>query len=92
MPKDKQVQVGRLAMRHEGRMWNAYFAKPGTMEGAIQIGSIAMAGIAKSPTRYNAFLQMMTELVGDIINDISGEMPSWTGAEPAPENERAGHS
>ena len=92
MQKDKQVQVGRLAMRHEGKMWNAYFAKPGTMEGALHIGSIAMAGVANNPKRHNAFLTMMTELVCEILEDVSGTMPTWGAPELAPEHERAGHS
>ena len=36
--KQKMAEIGRLAMRHEGNFWNAYFALPDTMEGAIPLG------------------------------------------------------
>ncbi len=29
------MKIGRLAMRHEGNFWNAYYAMPDTMDGAI---------------------------------------------------------
>jgi hypothetical protein len=35
------TQIGRLALREEGEWWNAYYyAMPGTMDGALHLGSI----------------------------------------------------
>ncbi len=41
----------RLSFRVEGRLWNAYAAERHTMEGALLLGSIAIAAAtAKSPS------------------------------------------
>lgn len=40
MKRQPAVKIGRLAMRHEGSNWSAYYAEPGTMEGAIFLGSV----------------------------------------------------
>lgn len=85
------TKVGRLALRHEGTMWNAYYALPGTMDGAIFLGSIAMRFVA-DPARKNAFMAMMREAVSDLIEEQTGERPTWPdGPQPAPQHERAGH-
>ena len=84
-------QVGRLAMRHEGNNWNAYYALTDSMDGAIFLGSIAMRFVA-DPARKNAFLDFMREAVSDLIEEQCGERPVWPeGPKPAPERERAGH-
>ena len=86
-------KVGRLAMRHEGANWNAYYAMPGTMEGAIPLGSIAMRFVEGKPERKEAFMEMMKEAVSDLIEELTGHRPTWPeGAHAAPEHERAGHS
>lgn len=85
-------KVGRLAMRHEGASWNAYYAMPGTMEGAIPLGSIAMRFVVNNPERKQAFMDMMRDAVSDLIEETTGHRPSWPeGAHAAPEHERAGH-
>lgn len=84
-------KIGRLAMRHEGANWNAYYAMPDTMEGAIFIGSICMAALG-DPERKAAFMEMMRGIVADVIEMETGQRPTWPdGAQPAPEHERAGH-
>ena len=84
------AKIGRLAMRHEGNSWNAYYALTGTMSGAIPLGSIAMRANAE---RKQAFMDMMRDMVADIIEEESGHRPTWPeGPQPAPETERAGHS
>lgn len=89
---DGGIQVGRLALRIEGENWNAYYAMPDTMDGAMQIGSIKMAFVADHPERRRAFMNLMREAVGDLIEKIVGVRPLWPD-EPvrAPEHERAGH-
>jgi len=49
------TEVGRLAMRHEGTNWNAYYASTETMEGAILLGSIAMRFIINNPKHERGF-------------------------------------
>lgn len=87
----KTKQIGRLAMRHEGTFWNAYYAMPGTMDGAIPLGSVAMRFVA-TQERRDAFIGFMREAVSDLIEETTGVRPTWPeGAKPAPESERAGH-
>jgi len=87
MTIDKTLPM-RLAMRQEGDKWNAYVAKPDTMEGAIWIGSIALRFIEDDPKREKAFLALMRDAVGDIIRDITGHKPTWSETRAAPEHER----
>ena len=84
-------KMGRLALRHEGTMWNAYYALPNTMEGALPLGSIAMSGVVDNPERKHAFQQMMTDMVADILEERFGVRPIME-VHQAPEHERGGHS
>lgn len=86
------MKTGRLAMRHEGNFWNAYYAMPHTMEGAILLGSIAMRFITDNKERKDAFMEFMKQAVSDIMKDELGYEASWPNPpEPAPESERSGH-
>lgn len=85
------AQVGRLAMRHEGENWSAYYAMPGTMEGAIFLGSIRMGAVVDNAERKEAFMLMMRDIVADIIEEHTGYRPTWGGPQTAPEHERAGN-
>lgn len=84
-------QIGRLAMREEGKFWNAYYAMPGTMADAIHLGSIRIESVKGRPERKEAFMLMMRELVSDIIETACGVRPVWGGPASAPEHERGGH-
>jgi hypothetical protein len=90
MTPEDLAKVGRLAMRHEGENWNAYYALPDTMEAPIFLGSIRMGAVTNNPTRKQAFMEMMRDIVGDIFEEKLGVRPSWGGPESAPEHERAG--
>ena len=92
MGQNKLKQAGRLAMRYEGSMWNAYFALPQSMEGAVLIGSIAMRAIVDNDDRKKAFMQMMWSVVADILEEKIGVRPTHGDVQAAPEHERAGHS
>jgi hypothetical protein len=85
-------QIGRLAMRHEGKWWNAYYAMPDTMTDAVLLGSIAMRFV-EMPERKHAFMGLMREAVSDIIEEKTGTRPTWPEprGQPAPESERSGH-
>ena len=86
-------EVGRLAMRVEGNFWVAYYAEPGSMAGAIDLGRIRMVGVA-TPERKAVFLRLMRDLVSDIIEHHTGARPVWPEPDghPAPEHERSGHA
>jgi hypothetical protein len=85
------VQVGRLAMRQEGGNWTAYYALPDSMDAPILLGSIRMGAIVGNPERKQAFMEMMRDIVGDIIEDKTGHRPTWGTPESAPEHERSGN-
>lgn len=88
-------KIGRLALRHEGKWWNAYYALPDTMKGAIPLGSIAMAfveGSERQEQRKDQFIEFMRQCVSDILEERVGARPEWPdGPQPAPEHERSGH-
>ena len=52
------AKIGRLALRHEGDSWNAYYALPDTMNDAIPIASIKMAFVAGNEERKDAFMKI----------------------------------
>ena len=88
----KTTPVGRLALRVEGTWWVAYFATQGTMEGAVTLGKLRMA-IAVRPERKAAFMALMQEAVADLIEDRTGERPTYPDAPvTAPEHERSGNA
>jgi hypothetical protein len=89
--KPKEL-IGRLAMRHEGELWNAYYAQPGTMHGALLLGSMRMQ-LTRNDERKQAFMDLMRECLADVIEMAIGQRPVWpTGPEAAPESERSGHA
>jgi hypothetical protein len=82
-------KMGRIALRHEGEFWNAYYAMPGTMEGALLLGSLHMR-FATDRRRKEAFMDLIRDCVGDILQQKIGRRPAWNEPEPAPEHERSG--
>jgi hypothetical protein len=85
-------KIGRLAMRVEGKNWNAYYALNGTMEGSVYLGSIAMRFV-QDPVRKHTFMMLMRDAVSDILEEITGQRPTWPdGIQPAPDHERFGNS
>jgi hypothetical protein len=78
-------------MRHEGELWNAYYALPDSMSEPIFLGSIRMGAVVGNEARKQAFMVMMRDVVADIIEAHTGHRPTWGGPQKAPEHERAGH-
>ena len=74
-------------MRVEGNYWNAYYALPGTLEGAQLLGSIAMRFVM-SQTRKVIFMELMQDSVSALLEEIIGQKPEWRDAQLAPEHER----
>ena len=93
MKKDqsKPQQIGRLAIRHEGENWNAYYALPDSMHDPVFLGSIRMGVVIRNREVKNAFVDMMRHVVSDSIEDQTGVRPSWGDIAAAPEHERAGN-
>lgn len=89
---DGLTQLGRLALRHEGGYWNAYYAMPNTMDGAVLLGSIAMGAVTRSPARKAEFMALMREVVADTVGEKIGVRPVWKEPDAAPEAERSGHA
>lgn len=83
--------IGRLALRHEGEMWNAYYAEVGTMEDAILLGSIRIDFVIVEAFKVR-FMTLMQNLVGELVRNATGHTPTWGPPEAGPESERAGHA
>jgi hypothetical protein len=79
----KGPQIGRLAMREEGDEWRAYYALPDSMRDAIFLGSIKMRFVANEQ-RKQAFMSLMREAIGDLIEEEVGVRPVWGGPKAAP--------
>ncbi len=89
-PQERGPQIGRLAMRVEGDNWIAYYAiHTDSMKDAILLGSISMNAIETNPKRKDEFMGLMREVVGDIIESVTGVRPGWGGPAPAPGHERS---
>lgn len=88
--KGMKKAAGRLALRHEGQWWMAYYAEPDTMEGAIEIGRIRFSVVQEEKYK-EAFQSMMREVVADLLEDIVGKRPTML-TQLARESERSGHS
>lgn len=89
----KQLKIGRLAFRQEGNWWNAYYAlRQDSLDGAVQLGSLAMTVAATNPKAKQAFMDTMRIVVSGVIEDATGISPEWGGAHAAPESERSGNA
>lgn len=90
MPDPKLVRMPfRLALRREGRSYNAYFAKSETMDDAILVGSLSMR-LAEDDETRRAWQAFMEHAFARFIEDVVGVQPTMT-RETAPEHERGGH-
>lgn len=90
MAAEKQ-KIGRLAFRHEGNFWNAYYADEESMDNALLLGSIRI-NLVQRPERKQAFMDMMRDVFADICHDAIGQRPDWNDPQTAPEHERSGHA
>jgi hypothetical protein len=88
---DVGSSVGRLAIRAEGKMWNAYWARPDTMENAIPVGSIVLAAVVNDPARKQAFIELMKSATAAVVKQATGAASEFGDVRVAPEHERAGH-
>jgi len=90
----ERQQMGRLAMRHEGDWWVAYYAMPDTMDNAIELARIKMGLVtqANKQARKEGFMRLMKHCVSDMLEEVMGQRPTWPlPPQAAPESERSGH-
>jgi hypothetical protein len=88
---DRWGQLGRIALRREGKNWNAYYAKPDTMDGAIWLASIRM-DLVEGDRRVKAdFMDLVRTVVDGIVRESLGTGEIEWERRPAPEHEKAGH-
>jgi hypothetical protein len=80
----------RIALRQEGKFYNAYAASGDTMQGAFLLGSIAMGAVQKHPVIKEAFIDLMKQVVATGIKETTGEVLEEWFTRPAPESERGG--
>lgn len=83
-----KTQIGRIAMRESecGEWWHGYYAMPDTMEGALLLGSIRMQ-FMHDENRRRAFMGLMQEAVGDILEAEVGSRPSYFNVAPGLDHE-----
>ena len=86
------MQIGRIAFRHEGIYWIAYYAPESTMKDALQIGSILFNAIANDSGRREAFISLMRDVMTTAFQETLGVSPEWNEPVEAPEHEKSGHS
>lgn len=85
-----KVNVGRIAFRHEGEFWHAYWApQMDSMSGAVLLAAIRMNLIDGSTIMRDQFMTMAKAAFSATIKDITGKhIDQWHDPQPAPENER----
>ncbi len=88
---DKELAIGRLAMRVEDGKWVAYYARTEGMKDALLLGSISMS-LLRNMDRRDAFKSLMVDCVADMLEDVTGQRPDWDEEKIAPEHERSGNA
>lgn len=74
------IEVGRLAMREEGALWVAYYARQDSMDEALFLASIRLAFV-RTPERKAAFMELMKAAVSDVLKEASGVEAIWPHGE-----------
>ena len=83
-------QVGRIAFRKrppvdgEPWMWCAYWAEPDTMDGAVFLGSIALALVDGNPEVRRLFMETVKVASRAMLEAKTGGNATWGGEKPAP--------
>lgn len=91
MSENEKVYM-RLALREEGKFWNAYLAKDDGMKDSLLIASVLMKPIKENPQLKEDFMKLARAIISDAIEGALGVGATWNDPEPAPESERAGRA
>jgi hypothetical protein len=96
MSANNQQQIGRIAFRHEGEDWVAYYA-PDTlsMAGALELARVRMqiiASMGRTLQRQNQFMELARDLFADVCEERLGFRPKFGQSQSAPEHERSGNA
>ena len=84
------MDLGRLALRQEGEFWNAYWAPQSTMAGAILLGAIRLSLVPPGSETHRGFRALMQSAFDAIVEEKTGQTPTWSEPQIAPEAERSG--
>jgi hypothetical protein len=88
-----KVEIGRLALRREGNWWRAFWAKSQTsMDDVVQLGQIKMSLVEGRPEVKEAFMACMKLAFDGMVEEMTGQKPTWSDPRPGPESERGGHA
>jgi hypothetical protein len=88
---NKRGEHVRLAFRLEGRWWVCYLAKPGTMDGAVELARI-VERVAEDDEVRKLFTDLMRRALLELCEEVFGERPEHVATRPAPESERGGNA
>ena len=69
-------------------MWNAYWALPDTMDGAVFLGSIPLVAVKQNQQLKADFVEMTKAVVSTLVPSATWPDPY----KPAPEHERGGNA
>ena len=81
----------RLAFRSEGDWWVCYCARPGTMDGAMEVGRVLKSMVLDGDAKA-AFMRCMEAGLAFAIKASTGRAVTAWSTETAPESERVGHA
>jgi hypothetical protein len=85
------VKVGRIALRHEGDWWVAYWAGLDSMKDAVELARVGM-GYVQDTKRKNQFIKFARDIFADAVEEKTGIRPQFPDEpQPAPAHEPAGH-
>lgn len=85
------AEIGRLALRVEGEFWNAYWCPhQDSMKEAIIVAAIRTSCVSTNPVRKKAFMELAQAAFGDVVEELTGQSPTWSDPRPGPESERSG--
>jgi len=77
-------EIGQIAARVEGSMWNIYYARESTMKGAYLLASIQHAAVLNHPARQEAIVNICQEFLSDFLEQKFGKRPTWNPFIPTP--------
>lgn len=82
----------RIAFREEGEFVNAYYALPGTMDGALLIASVKVGALRQTPGAFEDYQALVRKIVAQLCREAGVPITDeWTTG-PAPTHERTGRA